>query len=270
LVASRNPSALVSRLSGCDGATDCMIRCLLVDDEVKNLENLKILLQDFCQNVEVVAQCQTVDDALSAIREHRPDVVFLDIQMQRETGFDLLARVDRVDFDVIFITAHSEYAIKAFKFSAIDYLLKPIDIEELKRALVRVEKKSNTDMAGRLEQLFQNLKPKNGSAHKIAIPIADGLIFVNVDNIVYCEASSNYTQIFLGDGKKYVVSRTLKEYEELLAEHEFFRIHNSFVINLNAIKKYVRGDGGYVVMNNDVTLDVSKRRKEAFLERFGH
>ena len=247
-----------------------MIRCILVDDEAKNLENLKILLQDFCQNVEVVALCQTVDEALSAISKQRPDVVFLDIQMQRETGFDLLARVDRVDFDVIFITAHSEYAIKAFKFSAIDYLLKPIDIEELKRALVRVEKKSNTDMAGRLDQLFQNLKPKNGGAHKIAIPIADGLIFVNIDDIVYCEASSNYTQIFLNDGKKYVVSRTLKEYEELLAEHEFFRIHNSFVINLNSIKKYVRGDGGYVVMNNDVTLDVSKRRKEAFLERFGH
>ncbi|MEJ1237160.1 LytTR family DNA-binding domain-containing protein [Chryseolinea sp. T2] len=247
-----------------------MIRCILVDDEAKNLENLKILLQDFCQNVEVLALCQTVDEALVAIRSHRPDVVFLDIQMQRETGFDLLTRVDHVDFDVIFITAYSEYAIKAFRFSAIDYLLKPIDIEELKRALTKVEKKSNNDMAGRLEQLFQNLKSKNGNAHKIAIPIADGLVFVNIETILYCEASSNYTQIFLNDGKKYVVSRTLKEYEELLSEHDFFRIHNSFVINLNAIKKYVRGDGGYVVMNNDATLDVSKRRKEAFLERFGH
>ena len=148
--------------------------------------------------------------------------------------------------------------------------MKPIDIEELKRAIARVEKKSNNDMADRLEQLFHNLKPRNGSAHKIAIPTGDGLVFVNVDTILYCEASSNYTQIYLSDGKKYVVSRTLKEYEELLEEHEFFRIHNSFVINLNAIKKYVRGDGGYVVMNNDVTLDVSKRRKEAFLERFGH
>ncbi|MGC3943153.1 MAG: LytTR family DNA-binding domain-containing protein [Chryseolinea sp.] len=247
-----------------------MIRCILVDDEAKNLENLKILLQDFCQNVEVLALCQTVDEALVAIRSQKPDVVFLDIQMQRETGFDLLARVENVDFDVVFITAYSEYAIKAFKFSAIDYLLKPIDIEELKRALAKVEKKSNNDMAGRLEQLFQNLKPKNGNAHKIAIPIADGLVFVNIETILYCEASSNYTQIFLNDGKKYVVSRTLKEYEELLSEHDFFRIHNSFVINLNAIKKYVRGDGGYVVMNNDATLDVSKRRKEAFLERFGH
>jgi two-component system LytT family response regulator len=247
-----------------------MIRCIIVDDEPKNLENLRILLQDFCQNVDVLALCQNVDEALTAIKRQRPDVLFLDIQMQRETGFDLLARLDRVDFDVIFVTAHSEYAIKAFKFSAIDYLLKPIDIEELKRALVRVEMKSNNDMAGRLEQLFENLKPKSGHAHKIAIPIADGLVFVNTEDIIYCEASSNYTQIFLNDGKKYVVSRTLKEYEELLAEHEFFRIHNSFVINLNAIKKYVRGDGGYVVMSNDAALDVSKRRKEAFLERFGH
>jgi len=247
-----------------------MIRCILVDDEAKNLENLRILLQDFCQNVEVLAQCQTVDEALRAIHLHKPDVVFLDIQMQRETGFDLLARVEHVDFDVIFITAYSEYAIKAFRFSAIDYLLKPIDIEELKSALAKVERKSNNDMAGRLEQLFQSMKPKKGDAHKIAIPIADGLVFVDIETIIYCEASSNYTQVFLNDGKKYVVSRTLKEYEELLSEHNFFRIHNSFVINLNAIKKYVRGDGGYVVMNNDATLDVSKRRKEAFLERFGH
>lgn len=247
-----------------------MIRCILVDDEVKNLEHLRILLQDFCQNVEVLAACQTVDEALSAIHSQKPDVVFLDIQMQRETGFDLLTRVEHVDFHVIFITAYSEYAIKAIRFSAIDYLLKPIDIEELKRALAKVENKVNNDMAGRLEQLFQNLRPKNGQTHKLAIPIADGLEFVNIKTILYCEASSNYTQIFLNDGKKYVVSRTLKEYEELLAEHEFFRIHNSFVINLNAIKKYVRGDGGYVIMNNDVTLDVSKRRKEAFLERLGH
>jgi two-component system LytT family response regulator len=247
-----------------------MVRCVLVDDEQKNLENLKILLEDFCEHAQVLALCQTVDDAIKAIQLHKPDIVFLDIQMQRETGFDLLAKIKPIDFEVIFITAHSEYAIKAFKFSAIDYLLKPIDIEELKRAVEKVEKKLNVNITERLEQLVQNLKPAVGQNYNLAIPTADGLIFIKIETILYCAASSNYTEIFTADGKKYIVSRTLKEYEELLTEHNFFRIHNSFVINLNCIKKYVRGEGGYVIMSNDASLDVSKRRKEAFLTKLGH
>ena len=197
-------------------------------------------------------------------------MVFLDIQMQSETGFDLLAKVKPINFEVIFTTAHSNYAIKAFKFSAIDYLLKPIDIEDLKKAVEKVERKVNFNISARLEQLVQNLKPSSGQNHKLALPTLDGLIFVKIEDIIYCEASSNYTQIFTFDGKKHVVSRTLKEYEELLADHDFFRIHNSFLINLNSIKKYVRGEGGYVIMSNDVSLDVSKRKKEAFLSKLGH
>ncbi|HTE34587.1 MAG TPA: LytTR family DNA-binding domain-containing protein [Chryseolinea sp.] len=247
-----------------------MVSCVLVDDEPKNLENLKILLEDFCENVNVLALCQNVDEGIQAIQKFKPDIVFLDIQMQRETGFDLLVKINPVNFEVIFITAHSEYAIKAFKFSAIDYLLKPIDIEELKRALEKVERKLNFNISGRLEQFFQNLKPVVGQNFNLAIPTSDGLSFVKIENIIYCEASSNYTMIFTNDGKKYTVSRTLKEYEELLNDHHFFRIHNSFLVNLNCIKKYVRGEGGYVVMHNDVSLDVSKRRKEAFLSKFGH
>ena len=247
-----------------------MVRCVLVDDEQKNLENLKILLEDFCTNAQVLALCQNVNDGIEAIHKHKPDIVFLDIQMQRETGFDLLAKIKPIDFEVIFITAHSEYAIKAFKFSAIDYLLKPIDIEELKKAVDKVEKKLNVNISGRLEQLLQNLKPAVGQNYNLAIPTSDGLIFVKIANIIYCEASSNYTEIFTRDGKKHIVSRTLKEYEELLVDHHFFRIHNSYVVNLNCIKKYVRGDGGHVIMSNDVSLDVSKRRKEAFLNRLGH
>jgi len=247
-----------------------MVRCVLIDDEVKNLENLKILLEDFCDNAQVLALCQNVSDGVEAIAKHKPDIVFLDIQMQRETGFDLLAKVKPIDFEVIFITAHSEYAIKAFKFSAIDYLLKPIDIEELKRAVDKVEKKLNVNISGRLENLLQNLKPAVGQNYNLTIPTSDGLIFVKIENIIYCAASSNYTEIFTSDGKKYIVSRTLKEYEELLTDHNFFRIHNSFVINLNCIKKYVRGEGGYVIMSNDVSLDVSKRRKEPFLSKLGH
>jgi two-component system, LytTR family, response regulator len=246
------------------------MRSIIVDDELKSRESLRILLEDFCDNVEVMALCQNVEEGIQAIHTHKPDVVFLDIQMQRETGFDLLAKIKNIDFEVIFTTAYSEYAIKAFKFSAIDYLLKPIDIEELKRALSKVERKINGSFSQRLEHLIQNLKPATPQNFKLALPTSDGLVFIRIDEILYCEASSNYTEIFCSDGKKYLVSRTLKEYEDILTEHNFFRIHNSHLINLSCIKKYVRGDGGYVVMNNDVALDVSKRKKEAFLARMGH
>lgn len=247
-----------------------MIRSILVDDEFKSRESLKILLTDFVDNIEVCALCADVQEAVQAIELHQPDVVFLDIQLQRETGFDLLTRVKKIDFEVVFTTAYSEYAIKAFRFSAIDYLLKPIDIVELKKSVAKVDKRVNDNFSGRLEQLMQNLKTKPTQQSKLALPTLDGLFFVKVNEIVYCEASSNYTNIYLSDGKKYVVSRTLKEYEEMLEDHNFFRIHHSYLVNTELIKKYVRGEGGYVVMQTDVSLDVSKRKKEAFLEYIGN
>src|SRR6478752_4955812 len=246
-----------------------MIRGIVVDDELKSRESLKILIEDFCEGVEVVALCQNVDESIEAIQRLHPDVVFLDIQLQRETGFDLLTRLKHFDFNVIFTTAYSEYAIKAFKFSAIDYLLKPIDIEELKRSLLKLEKKMGNSITERLQQLMQNMRSESSGNFKLALPTMDGLVFVKVKNVLYCEASSNYTEITMEDNKKYIVSRTLKEYEDLLGDQDFFRVHHSTLINLNAIKKYVRGDGGYVIMNNDKSLDVSKRKKEAFLSRIG-
>ncbi|HPI78941.1 MAG: LytTR family DNA-binding domain-containing protein [Cyclobacteriaceae bacterium] len=245
-----------------------MLKGIIVDDEFKSRESLRILLEEFCEGVEVCALCQNVDEGLEAIKKYKPEIVFLDIQMQRESGFDLLTRIKNIGFEVIFTTAHSEYAIKAFKFSAIDYLLKPIDIAELKRAIGKVDKKMNGDISTRLQHLIQNLQPAQGN-HKLALPTLDGLVFVKVSDIIYCEASSNYTEIIVQDGKKYVVSRTLKEYEDLLTGHNFYRIHNSYLINLNAIKKYIRGEGGYVVMNNDQSLTVSKRKKDGFLEKIG-
>jgi len=247
-----------------------MLKSIIIDDELKSRESLRILIEDFCEGVAVSALCQNVAEGLAAIEKHRPDVIFLDIQMQRETGFDLLNKIKQINFEVIFTTAYSEYAIKAFKFSAIDYLLKPIDIEELKAALLKVEKKIGGSINGRLQQLMDNLKGGNTANFKLALPTSDGLIFIKVNDIVYCEASSNYTNIYMLDGKKHLVSRTLKEYEEMLTESNFFRIHHSYLINLNLVKKYVRGDGGYVIMNNDTSLDVSKRKKEAFLDRIGY
>jgi two-component system LytT family response regulator len=246
-----------------------MINAIIVDDELKSRESLKILLEEFCDNVTVKALCQDVAEAVQAIQQYKPDVVFLDIQLQRETGFDLLTQLGDFDFEVIFTTAYAEYAIKAFKFAAIDYLLKPIDIEELKRAVSKIEKRMNDSIAQRLQQLMQNLKNTSSENYKLALPTTDGLVFVKMQDILYCEASSNYTEITVMDGKKYIVSRTLKEYEDMLGEHSFYRIHNSYLINLNAIKKYVRGEGGYVIMANDKSLDVSKRKKEGFLARIG-
>ncbi|MCB0489021.1 MAG: LytTR family DNA-binding domain-containing protein [Cyclobacteriaceae bacterium] len=244
------------------------LKGIIVDDETKSRESLRILIEDFCEDIEVCALCQNVDEAIAAIKTHQPDVVFLDIQLQRETGFDVLTRIKDVNFDVIFTTAYSEYAIKAFRFSAIDYLLKPIDVNELKRAIGKVNKKKD-NLSVRLQSLIQNLKVPPSGNHKLALPTMEGLIFVKVNDIIFCEASSNYTEINVNDGKKYLVSRTLKEYDELLQDHNFYRIHNSYLINLNAVKKYVRGEGGYVIMNNDRSLTVSKRKKEGFLEKVG-
>ena len=215
-----------------------------------------------------LALCGNIAEATEAVKLHAPDVVFLDIQLQRETGFDLLTKLKEINFEVIFTTAYTEYAIKAFKFSAIDYLLKPIDIEELKKAVARVEKRVSNNITGRLTQLVQNLKQGSSENYKIALPTLDGLVFVKINDILYCEASSNYTQIFTSE-EKYLVSKTLKEYDDLLSDHNFFRIHNSYLININSIKKYVKGDGGYVVLNNNTSLDVSKRKKEAFLNKIG-
>lgn len=245
-----------------------MLKAIIVDDELKARENLQILLQDFVQSVEVAALCQNISEAIEAVKLHSPEIVFLDIQLQRESGFDLLTKLKEINFEVIFTTAYTEYAIKAFKFSAIDYLLKPIDIEDLKKSVSRVEKRVGNNMTSRLTELVQNLKFGSNENFKIALPTLEGLVFVKVNDIVYCEASSNYTQIFTLEGK-YLVSKTLKEYDDLLSDHNFFRIHNSYLININSIKKYVKGDGGYVVLNNNISLDVSKRKKEAFLNKIG-
>jgi len=246
-----------------------MITSIIVDDEIKSQESLKKILISFCKDVEVLATCQNVATAKEAIAQFKPDVVFLDVQMQRETGFDLLSSLETIDFDVIFTTAHSEYAIQAIKFSAIDYLLKPIDVEDLQRALSRVRQKSQPDFHEQVKQLLQNLKIGNAEKFKLTLPTSDGLIFVLASDILYCKASGNYTEIFMQNKIKHLISRPLKEYDDLLSTLNFFRVHHSYLINLGFIKSYTRGEGGYVVMSDETSIDVSRRKKEAFLERIG-
>jgi len=245
-----------------------MLTSIIVDDEFKSRESLKALIENFCtEEVTVAAVCQNATEAIEAIYKNKPDVLLVDIQLQRETGFDIGEKLDKINFEIIFTTAYSEFAIKAFKFSAIDYLLKPIEIAELKKAIAKVQKRAAGDLSERMTQLAINLKGNSHRHPKLAIPSSDGLVFVDVDNIIYCEASGNYTNIHMGDNRKFIVSRTLKEYEDLLTEQDFFRIHNSYLINLNSIKRYIRGDGGQVVMVNDTTLDVSKAKKKPFLDK---
>ncbi|HMG92489.1 MAG TPA: LytTR family DNA-binding domain-containing protein [Chryseolinea sp.] len=246
-----------------------MLKSIIIDDELKSRETLRKMVTSYCEGIEVLATCQNLKEAIEAINTLTPDVVFLDVQMQGETGFDLLSKLEDIKFEVIFTTAHSEYALKALRSSAIDYLLKPIDIGDLQKAVAKVEKKQDIHFTERLQQLLQNLNVTNSENYKLAIPTSDGLIFIKANDILYCKASGNYTEIYMIDGKKHLVSRQLKEYEDILNTRDFFRIHHSFLINLNCIKSYVRGEGGYVVMSDNTSIDVSRRKKEAFMERIG-
>ncbi|MBC7426693.1 MAG: response regulator transcription factor [Bacteroidia bacterium] len=241
-----------------------MIKAIIIDDEPNSLNALSKMVQNYCPDLQVVATADTVATGIAAITEHKPDLVFLDIELPDKTGFELLASLEPVDFEVIFTTGHEEYAIKAFKTAAIDYLLKPIDIEELERAVDKVvdkRKKSKTNQ--NFDVLIQNWK--NAESHQIALSSSEGFIFVKIKDIIYCKGDGAYTYFFLKSGEKIIVSKNLKEFEDLLDDQGFFRTHKSYLINLNEMKKYVRGDGGYVVMSNGDNIDVSKRKKESFL-----
>ncbi|MGC3943717.1 MAG: LytTR family DNA-binding domain-containing protein [Chryseolinea sp.] len=247
-----------------------MLRAIIVDDELKSRESLKKMLTTFCEGVDVLSLCQNVTVAKEACVQLKPDVVFLDVRMQGETGFDLLDQLRTVDFQIIFTTAFSEYAIKAIKLSALDYLLKPIDVDELVRAVEKAKRRKNDNPFERIQQLLQNTKVNASEKYKMALPTAEGLSFIEVRDIIYLKASGAYTEIFLNNGQKHLVTRHLKEYDETLSEQNFFRIHHSILVNVNLVTSYVRGNGGYVVMSDGSTLDVSRRKKDAFLQRIGY
>lgn len=250
-----------------------MIKAIIVDDEHKSCENLKILINEYCKNVELVGLCQTISEAINIIDTIHPEIVFLDVQMQDETGFDLLEHYkDNIDFEVIFTTAHSEYAIKAIRFSAVDYLLKPISGDELQEAvnqtIKKISEKENSNV--RISTLLKNLNQKSLDNYKLALPTVNGLVFIKMNSIIYCEGKDNYTQIYTNDNNSYLVSKTLRKYEELLSEQHFYRIHKTYLVNLNEIKEYLKGEGGQVIMSNLKALDVSRRKKEGLLKALSH
>lgn len=249
-----------------------MIKALIVDDEGNARETLKMLLDQHTSNVQILGMADSAETAYQMINELQPELVFLDVEMPKGNGFDLLERFNKADFKVIFTTAYGHYAIKAIKFSALDYLLKPIDIDELKMAVQKardcIVEQRNENESESIKTLIENLN--NTNMRKIAIPDLDGITFVDIDDIIRCEADRNYTCIHLESGRKLLSSKVLKEYEKLFADYQFIRLHNSHIINLKHVRRYIKGEGGTVIMSDESSVDVSRRRKSEFLERLSN
>ena len=246
-----------------------MLTAVIIDDEANSVDVLKTLLSTYCPNVRVVAQAENAAGGRKIVAEHTPDIVFLDIEMPFESGFDMLDSLEYRNISVIFVTAYDHYALKAIKYLAMDYLLKPVDIDELKQAVKKAaERKELHSFQSAPVSLLKTYLEKGLDNSKVALPMADGIQFVNRDEIVRCEACGNYTRIYLQENRTYLVARTLGEYEDLLSPYNFLRIHHAHLINLDHIEKYVRGEGGYVIMSDGAIVDISRRKKQDFLNRF--
>jgi two-component system LytT family response regulator len=246
-----------------------VLKAILVDDELSSLQNLQYKILEYCPSVKVVAQSQNPEEAVRLIQQFKPDVIFLDIEMPRMSGFKMLEQIPEIDFEVIFITAYNHYAINAIRISAFDYLVKPVSIEELQQTIERLGISTVKKTRERADLLKKNLaNPKSQEDH-IALPANDGLEFIQIRQIIRIESSSNYSKVILQNGQQLLVTRQLKDFEELLQDYRFYRVHHSHLINLNYIAKYVRGDGGQITMRNGDVIDVSRRKKEVFLKLIG-
>lgn len=244
-----------------------MIKAIIIDDEMHCRRTLEILLNEYCPEVHVLAQCDNGVNGAEAINRLKPDLVFLDIEMPHVNGFEMLEQFPEIRFAVIFTTGYDQYAIKAFRFSALDYLLKPINHEELKKAVQKISQQIAYPLPQQLEILLQKLRYQSPTIHKIALPTMEGLQLIPVDSIISCISDSNYSILLLKDKQKITISRTLKETEEILEEHSFLRVHNSSIVNLNEINKYIKGEGGYLIMSDGSTVDVSRSKKELLLKK---
>jgi len=246
------------------------IKAVIVEDELRSREFLKKLIEEFCPEVNVVETAATVDEAVAAINNHKPNLLFLDIELHSGTGFDVLQSVSHTDLRVIFTTAYDHYAVKAIKFSAVDYLLKPIDVDELQCAVKKAAEQLDNNYGGlALQELLKNIKKPAGSDFSVTLATSEGLEFVPLQEIIRMEASGPYTHFFLKGGKKIMVSKNLKEYEMLLSDHNFFRVHNSHMINMKEVKRMVKTDGGYAIMSDDSMISISPKKKEEFMEQIG-
>jgi two-component system, LytTR family, response regulator len=246
-----------------------MIKAILIDDEVHCLETLSLLLKEYCPNVQLLEQCRSAKKGMEAIEKLKPDLVFLDIEMPTMNGFELLEQFTEIHFAIIFTTSYDQYAIKAIRFSALDYLLKPIDPNELISAVKKVQEQRHLPMAEQFQMLLKQVQGKEHHFNKIAVPTFEGFELIPADQVLYCEANDNYAHLFLKNKTKIIACRTLKEMEEQLQDFPFFvRVHHSYMVNLNEVTKYVRGEGGYLVMSDGSTVSVSRSRKDSLLKWF--
>ncbi|MEZ4948375.1 MAG: LytTR family DNA-binding domain-containing protein [Saprospiraceae bacterium] len=246
------------------------MKAILIDDEFNCLEMLEWSLKQACPQIQILEKCSSGTAGINAIRSHKPDLIFLDIEMRDMTGFEMLQQLNgRPQVEVIFTTAYDQFAIEAFKVSAADYLLKPIDEADLAKAVQKVEKRKESQIAsGQIEFLLNLIQNKSeGQNGTIAIPSSDGLEFIKIEDIIYCQADRNYTSLYFPNAKPMMVSKTLKDIEAMLPENQFFRVHHSTTVNLNHIKRYLKIDGGYLVMSNGEKVKVSRSKKELLMNR---
>ena len=251
-----------------------MIRTLLIDDEVKSCDVLSKILLNYCTDIEIAGVAHNVENAYQLILEQKPDLIFLDIQMPGGDGFSLLEKFDEINFHIIFVTAFDRFAVKAIKFSALDYLMKPVNIDEVIEAVNKYKKDILKNSPSQKDELLVKYLLKNISLSgkkmwdTIALPTAQAIVYVKLDDIIYVEADNNYSVFYLENREKIIVAYTLKNYEELLCDHHFMRVHNSHIINLKKVIRFIRGKSGYAEMSNGAQIEVSQRKKEDFLSQF--
>ena len=242
------------------------ITALIIDEELSSLQNLQQKLEGFCPTVQVIAAAQKPEEALLLINHHRPDVIFLDIEMPKMSGFRMLEELKEIDFEIIFTTAYNHYAVEAIRIAAFDYLLKPIAIKDLQLAVERLNKKRTHQTKEKIDVLKSSMSDKKTQEDKIAISTTEGLEFIPIKSILHIESSSNYSKIFFQNNRSLIVTKLLKDFEDMLVPYHFYRVHNSHLINLNYIQKYLRGNGGRVMMQDGTEIEVARRKKEEFLK----
>lgn len=245
------------------------MKAVIIDDESRAVTILEMVVTEYCEGVEIAGKAYNINDGIEEIRKKQPDLIFLDIEMPDGNGFDVLKAFPDRNFDVVFVTAYNHYALKAIKYSAADYILKPVDIEEVKTAIEKIRNRKSSPGAvfPDLNELMLNIRA--GAVRRIAVPSSDGSEFINVDDIMYIEAERSYCNIVLVNDKKMLVSKNLSNIEELLPHDIFFRIHKSFLININCMKKYYRTDGGYVEMTDGKKMSIARNKKDEFLGFIG-
>jgi two-component system LytT family response regulator len=245
-----------------------MLRTIIIDDEAHMRQSLETLLKANCPNVKIVSKADSVISGVESIEKLHPDLVLLDIKMDDGTGFDLLDQLPSIDFKVIFITAYDEFAIQAIKFSALDYLLKPVDVDDLVHSIGKAENMILKELKIKLNVLEDNLQTDDGLKKKIILKTFDNIHLVKVRDIIYCESDINYTRFHLIDGQEIIISVTLKEYDDMLSKSGFFRVHKSYLVNLSHIERFEKREGGSVILTNSHKVPVASRKREHLLEIF--